>query len=236
MFIKYTLGVAGVFWSSFALLLEAPNAFTLVAFIAAVSYLVLDGYKRDKEWGMGTVLAILGSSIILLIVTIFVCALFYVILYGGKPEPKRRLPPPAPMQCKVLVHTDAGISSKEPGWCEWSDIRSLSEGLNKASGRVMIIAHGRRENHYVVGEGWTTPRWVVGGVDARAISENVDLRGLEMGIMACRGEKNPTGLDRLRVHPLWEEKLGVWVWAREGEKVLVDEGTLEKSVDFFLYR
>ena len=149
-------------------------------------------------------------------------------------EPKRkRFPPPPPVHCKVLVHTEAGISSKEPGWCEWSDVTSLSEGLNKASGRVMIIAHGNRQNHYVVGEGWTKPRWVVGGVDARVLSESAGHRGLEIGVMACRGEKNPTGLNRLRIHPIWEESLELWVWAGEGEKVLVDEGTLEKSVQFF---
>jgi hypothetical protein len=70
-------------------------------------------------------------------------------------------------------------------------------------------------------------------VDARVFSESAGIRGLEIGVMACRGEKNPTGLDRLRIHPLWEEDLGVWVWSRKGEKVLLDEETLEKSVDFF---
>ena len=217
----------GAFWSAFGLLVSDLNPFTFVLFAGTFAFILWDAEKKNLGFYVVVTLFVSGLSLFVLFVAaaIFLCD-------GGKPEKHRRLPP-APLHCKVLVHSETGISSKEPGWCSWSDVASLSEGLNKASGRVMIIAHGRRENHYVVGEGWTTPRWVVGGVDARAISENVDLRGLEMGIMACRGEKNPTGLDRLRVHPLWEEKLGVWVWAREGEKVLVDEGSLEKSVQFF---
>jgi hypothetical protein len=216
-----------MFWSAFLLLASDLNPFTFVLFAGTFVFILWDAEKKDLEFE--ATLAVFVSGLFLFLLFVFAA----VFLYGGKPEPKRRLPPPPPAYCKVLVHVDAGISSKEPGWCSWSDVASLSEGLNKASGRVMIIAHGRRENHYVVGEGWTPPQWVVGGVDARVLSESAEFRGLEIGVMACRGEKNPTGLNRLRIHPIWEEDLGVWVWAREGEKVLVDEGTLEKSVQFF---
>jgi hypothetical protein len=231
MFTKDSLLVAMVAWSAFGLLLSAPSVFTLAIFVAFLLYAFFDANKRDEAFGVVDIffaLAFLGIHLFALFLLVYAC------LHGGKLEQKRkRLPPPPPAYCKVLVHVDAGISSKELGWCEWSDVRSLSEGLDKASGRVLIIAHGRRENHYIVGEGWTTPRWVIGGVDARVFSESAGIRGLEIGVMACRGEKNPTGLDRLRIHPLWEEDLGVWVWSRKGEKVLLDEETLEKSVDFF---
>lgn len=231
MFTKDSLLVAGVVWTAFGLLLSAPSVFTVTLFVASLFFAFFDAYKRDNVLGTSEIfcdLVFLGVHLFALFVFVYAC------LHGGKLEPKRkRFPPPPPVHCKVLVHTDAGISSKELGWCEWSDIRSLSEGLNKASGRVMIIAHGKEEQDYIVGVGWTTPRWVVGGVDARVFSESAGVRGLQIGLMACRGEKNPKGLDRLRIHPLWEERLGVWVWAREGEKVLLDEETLEKSVDFF---